>query len=119
MTIRERSIGAVTIIDIGGRIAVQDGADMFRDAVQHLVGQGRFALVVNFQGVPYIDSTAVGEIVRAYTTVVRQGGSLKLLNLTPRVHEILATTRLLTVFDSFDAEAKALESFRVPPIEPV
>ena len=119
MTIRERSVGDVTVIDIGGRITIQDGADMFRDAVQHLASQGRFKLVVNFQGVPYVDSTALGEIVRAYTTVRRQGGSLKLLHLTARVRELLAMTRLLAVFDSFDTEATAVESFRISPIEQV
>ena len=120
MTIRERSVGDVTIVDIGGRITVQDGADLFRDAVRRLASQGRWNLVVNVQGVPYIDSTALGEIVRAYTTVViRQGGSLKLLHLTARVHELLAMTSLVAVFDCFDAEAEAVESFRIPPIAQV
>ena len=119
MTIRERSVGDVTVIDIGGRITVQDGADLFRDAVRRLASQGRWDLVVNFQGVPYVDSTALGEIVRAYTTVRRQGGALKLLHLTARVHELLAMTKLLAVFDCFETEAQAVESFRIPPIAQV
>ena len=75
--------------------------------------------MVNFQGVPYVDSTALGEIVRAYTTVIRKGGSLKLLHLTARVHELLAVTSLVAVFDCFDAEAEAVESFRIQPIAQV
>jgi anti-sigma B factor antagonist len=92
-------------------MAVQDGADAFRDAVQQLVSQGRLKLVVNFQAVPYIDSTALGEMVRAYTSITRRGGSLKLLNLTRRVHKLLAMTGLLSVFDCVETERKALGSF--------
>jgi anti-sigma B factor antagonist len=70
-------------------------------------------LVINFHGVSYIDSTALGEIIRAYTSVTRKGGTLKLLNVTARVHELLMITRLLSVFDLFDAEAEAVKSFGV------
>ena len=114
MTIGERVIGDITILDIGGRMAVQDGADAFREAVQQLVSQGRLKLVVNFQAVPYIDSTALGEMVRAYTSITRRGGSLKLLSLTTRVHELLTMTGLLSVFDCVDTERKALESVGNP-----
>jgi len=111
MTLRERWIGDVTIIDVDGRITVQDGADNFRDVVRQLVRQGRVKLVLNFQNASYIDSTALGEIIRAYTSVTRKGGTLKLLNVTGRIHELLMITRLLTVFDLFDAEAEAVKSF--------
>ena len=74
MTILERSIGDVTILDIDGRITVQEGADVFREAVQRLVNQGRVKLVVNLRLVPYIDSTALGDLVWAFTTAVRRGG---------------------------------------------
>ena len=114
MTLHERWIGDITIIDTDGRITVQDGADIFRDAVRQLVRQGRVKLVLNFHDTSYIDSTALGEIVRAYTSATRQGGALKLLNVTPRVHELLAITKLLAVFDLFYAEAEAVKSFGVP-----
>ena len=113
MTVHERWIGDVTILDIDGRITVQDGADSFRDVIRQLVRQGRVKLVVNFHDVAYIDSTALGEIIRAYTSVTRKGGTLKLLNVTARVHELLMITRLLSVFDLFDAEAEAVKSFGV------
>ena len=113
MTLHERWIGDVTILDLDGRITVQDGADIFRDVVRQLVRQDRVKLVLNFHDVSYIDSTALGEIIRAYTSVTRKGGTLKLLNVTQRVHELLVITRLLSVFDLFDAEAEAVKSFGV------
>ena len=116
MTVHERSIGDVTIIDIDGRITVQDGADIFRDGVRQLVRQGRVKLVLNFHDAAYIDSTALGEIVRAYTSVTRKGGTLKLLNVPARVHELLMITKLLSVFDLFDAEVEAVKSFGVTRI---
>ena len=113
MTLHERWISDVTIIDVDGRITVHDGADIFRDVVRQLVRQGRVKLVLNFLDASYIDSTALGEIIRAYTSVTRQGGTLKLLNVPARVHELLMLTRLLSVFDLFDGEAEALKSFGV------
>lgn len=113
MTLNERWIGDITIIDINGRITVQDGADIFRDVVRQLVRQGRVKLVLNFHDASYIDSTALGEIIRTYTSVTRKGGTLKLLNVPAHVHELLMITRLLSVFDLFDAEAEALKSFGV------
>ena len=113
MTLRERWIGDVTILDVDGRITVEDGADILREAVRQLVRQGRVKLVLNCHDVSYIDSTALGEIVRAYTSVTRQGGTLKLLKVTPRVLELLMITRLLTVFDLFDVEAEAVKGFGV------
>ena len=113
ITLHERWIDDVTIIDLDGRMSVEDGADQFREAIRQLVRQGRAKLVINFQACPYIDSTALGETVRAYTSATRQGGTLKLLNVTPRVHELLMITKLLSVFDLFDAEAEAVKSFGV------
>ncbi len=111
MTIAERSVGDVTIIDVDGRITVDDGADVLRASARGLVRQGRVKLVLNLRGVPYIDSTALGEIVRDYTSAMRQGGGLKLLHVTSRVQELLIVTRLLSVFDLFDDEAEAVKSF--------
>jgi anti-sigma B factor antagonist len=114
MTINERSIGDVTILDIVGRITVQEGADKFRDAVRQLVRDERVKIVVNFKQATYIDSTALGEIIRSYTSVTRKGGSLKLLNVTDTIHQLLMITKLLTVFDLFDDEVEAAKSFGKP-----
>lgn len=111
LTVRERSMGDVTIIDLDGRITVEDGADSLRALVRQLVRRGRVQLVLNLHGAPYIDSTALGEMVCAYTSATRQGGTLKLLHVKPRVHELLMITKLLTVFDLFDDEAEAVKSF--------
>ena len=111
MTISERSVGNVAILDVDGRITVEDGAAEFRETVRQVVRRGRLNLIVNVRGVPYIDSTALGEIVRAYTTATRLGGTLKLLNVHGRVHDLLVITRLLSVFDLFDTESDAVKSF--------
>jgi anti-sigma B factor antagonist len=83
MTIGQRAVGDVIIVDVSGRIAVQEGADQFRDVTRELIRQGHVKVVLNLQGVPYIDSTALGEIIRTYTSVIRKGGSVKLLNVSP------------------------------------
>ena len=87
------------------------GDELLKDKVNSLVNQGHKKIVLNLAGVPYIDSAGLGEIVRTYTTVSRQGGSLKLLNLTKRITDLLSITKLLTVFETFDSENEAVKSF--------
>jgi anti-sigma B factor antagonist len=111
MTIGQRALGDVIVVDISGRITIQEGADQFRDATRELIRQGHVKIVLNLQNVPYIDSTALGEIIRTYTSVIRKGGSVKLLNPTSHVHQLMVITRLLSVFDLFDSEAEAVKSF--------
>jgi anti-sigma B factor antagonist len=111
MHIHERAIGDVTIIDVNGRMTLGEGQELLRDKVNSLIQQGQKKLVLNLAEVPYIDSAGLGEIVRTYTTVSHQGGALKLLNLTKRIQDLLAITKLLTVFETFDAEADAVGSF--------
>jgi anti-sigma B factor antagonist len=111
--ISDRAIGDITVIDVTGRITIDDGADPFRDLVRGLLRDGRVKLIINFHHATYIDSTALGEIVRSYTSATRKGGTLKLLSVSPRIHELLVVTKLLTVFDLFDDEAEAIRSFGV------
>jgi anti-sigma B factor antagonist len=111
MQIHEREISDVTVLDIHGKLTLGEGDELLRDKVNSLVHQGRKKILLNLSEVPYIDSAGLGEIVRTYTTVSRQGGSLKLLNLTKRIQDLLAITKLLTVFETFDAEADAVKSF--------
>jgi anti-sigma B factor antagonist len=111
MHIHERAVGNVTIIDVSGRMTLGEGQELLRDKVNSLIQQGQKNLVLNLAEVPYIDSAGLGEIVRTYTTVSHQGGALKLLNLTKRIQDLLAITKLLTVFETFDAEADAVGSF--------
>ena len=111
MEIDERTSGDVKILDLQGRLTLGDGDELLKDKINSLLLQGCRKLVLNLEGVPYIDSAGLGEIVRTYTTVSRQGGSLKLLNLTKRIEDLLSITKLLTVFETYDTEHEAVRSF--------
>ena len=111
MLIEERAAGDVTILDLTGKMTLGDGDEILKDKVNSLTMQGRKRIVLNLSAVPYIDSSGLGEIVRTYTTVSRQGGSLKLLCLTKRITDLLSITKLLTVFETYDNEADAVRSF--------
>lgn len=111
MQIEQRVVGDVTILDIKGKMTLGEGDELLKDKINSLVSQGQKKLILNLEGVPYIDSAGLGEIVRTYTTVSRQGGKLKLLNLTKRIEDLLSITKLLTVFEVFDSEDEAVKSF--------
>ena len=111
MEISERVVGDVMILDLKGKITLGEGDELLKDKINSLVLQGRRKVVLNLEEVPYIDSAGLGEIVRTYTTISRQGGSLKLLNLTKRITDLLSITKLLTVFETYDNEADAVRSF--------
>ncbi len=111
MQIEQRSVGDVVILDVKGKITLGEGDEQLKDKVNSLVNQGDRKIILNLEGVPYIDSAGLGEIVRTYTTVSRQGGSLKLLHLTKRIQDLLSITKLLTVFETFDSEGDAVRSF--------
>ena len=111
MQIDQRSSGDVVILDLKGKITLGEGDELLKVKVNSLVNQGHKKIVLNLAGVPYIDSAGLGEIVRTYTTVSRQGGSLKLLNLTKRITDLLSITKLLTVFETYESESDAVRSF--------
>jgi anti-sigma B factor antagonist len=111
MQIDERAVGDVVVLDLKGKITLGKGDELLKDKVNSLVNQGHRKILLNLAEVPYIDSAGLGEIVRTFTTVSRQGGSLKLLNLTKRITDLLAITKLLTVFETFDTENDAIRSF--------
>jgi anti-sigma B factor antagonist len=111
MDIAERTVSDVTVLDLKGKMTLGEGDELLKDKINSLLASGKKKLVLNLEGVPYIDSAGLGEIVRTYTTVSRQGGSLKLLNLTKRIEDLLSITKLLTVFETFDTEAEAVKSF--------
>ncbi len=112
MEIAERATGDVVILDLKGKLTIGEGDELLKDKINSLIQQGHRKLLLNLEGVPYVDSAGLGEIVRTYTTVSRQGGNLKLLNLTKRIQDLLAITKLLTVFDTYESEPEALESFK-------
>jgi anti-sigma B factor antagonist len=111
MQIEERTVGDVMILDLKGKITLGEGDELLKDKINSLVNQGHKKIILNLAGVPYIDSAGLGEVVRTYTTVSRQGGSLKLLALTKRITDLLSITKLLTVFETFEAENEAVQSF--------
>jgi anti-anti-sigma factor len=111
VTVHERSIGDVTILDLDGRITVQEGATVFRETLSRLLDGGRPKIIVNMAAVPYIDSTALGELVRGYTSAAKRGGAVKLLRVASPVQQLLTMTRLTGVFPTFQSEAEAVNSF--------
>ncbi len=111
MQIEQRSLGDVTVLDLKGKMTLGEGDELLKDKINSLMSQGLKKVLINLEGVPYIDSAGLGEIVRTFTTVSRQGGQLKLINLTKRIQDLLAITKLLTVFETYDSEQAAIKSF--------
>jgi anti-sigma B factor antagonist len=111
MQIDERAVGEVTILDLKGKITLNEGDEVLKDKINSLIMQGKKKILLNLADVPYIDSAGLGEIVRTYTTVSRQGGQLKLVNLTKRITDLLMITKLLTVFETFEVEQDAIKSY--------
>jgi len=106
-----RQVDGVTIVDLSGRITLGEGSTMLRDIVRDLIAKGNKKILLNLGDVTYIDSSGIGELVSAFTTVRNGGGELKLLNLTKKVHDLLQITKLYTVFDIKDDETQAVQSF--------
>ncbi len=106
-----RQVDGVSIVDLSGRITLGEGSTMLRDIVRDMIAKGNKKILLNLGDVTYIDSSGIGELVSAFTTVRNGGGELKLLNLTKKVHDLLQITKLYTVFDIKDDEANAIQSF--------
>jgi anti-sigma B factor antagonist len=112
MQIAERESGAVTVLDLSGRITMGEDGNLLKDKLQSLLHQGKKNILFNLAEVSYVDSAGLGAIVSAYTTVTREGGSLKLANVTKKLQDLLSITKLLTVFETFDSEGEALRSYK-------
>jgi len=111
MKFTTRQVDGVTILDLAGRITLGEGSVTLRDAVKDTVAKGAKKILLNLKDVDYIDSSGLGELVAGYTTVKNQGGELKLLHLTDKVHDLLQITKLYTVFDIYDDETHAISAF--------
>jgi anti-sigma B factor antagonist len=107
-----RFAGEVTVVEMGGRIALGEGSALLRKTIRDLLTERRTRILLNLADISYIDSSGIGELVSAYTSVKGQGGELKLLHLTKKVHDLLQITRLFTVFEVFTDEPAALKSFK-------
>jgi anti-sigma B factor antagonist len=106
-----RQVGDVSVIDVVGRITLGEGASTLRETIRGLVSKGNKKILLNLGEVTYIDSSGIGELVSAFTTVTNQSGVLRLLGLTKRVKDLLQITKLYTVFEVFDNETTAVRSF--------
>ena len=111
LEVTERQAGDVTILDMNGAVRMGEGAVALRNAIRGLVEQGKKKILLNLGGVKNVDSSGIGELIANFTTVRREGGQLKLLNLTEKIQNLLVITKLLTVFDAYDNESDALSSF--------
>jgi anti-sigma B factor antagonist len=111
LNINERLNGDVTILDMDGRVTIGEGSVALRNEIRRLVGDGRKKIVLNLGGIGYLDSSGIGEIVSSFTAVGKEGGTLKLLNLTQKIQDLLAITKLITVFEVFENEGDAVASF--------
>ncbi len=111
MKIEKRQEKDVTILDLKGKILIGDGIDELRAAINNAIKAKETKLLLNFKDVPYLDSTGLGEVVRSYTSIKKEGGAVKILNLTQKVKDLLSVTKLITVFETFEDEKKAISSF--------
>ena len=111
MKITTRTVDSVTVVDLQGRLTLGEDTEQFRTQIRELIQSGIKKILLNMGNVGYIDSSGVGELVRAYASLTNQGGQLKLLNLTKKLHDLLTVTKLLTVFEAHENEPRAIKSF--------
>jgi len=111
MKVAIRQVDGITILDLSGRITLGEGSITLRDSVRDVLAKGSKKILLNLAQITYIDSSGIGELVSAFTSVKNAGGELKLLNLTQKVHDLLQITKLYTVFDIWDNEASAIGAF--------
>jgi anti-sigma B factor antagonist len=112
LTIKERQVGDVTVLDMEGKITIGEGSVALRTAIRRLLEEGKKKILLNLAGVGYIDSSGIGELVSSYTAINKEDGQLKLLNLTQKLQDLLTITKLLTVFDVYESEEEALAGFK-------
>jgi anti-sigma B factor antagonist len=112
MDIKERVVEGVSVLDISGKIVLGEGDLQIRDRIKDLLADGQRQILLNLGDVSYVDSAGLGALISSYTTVKREGGQLKLVNLTKRIKDLLAITKLITVFDTYEKENEALESYK-------
>jgi anti-sigma B factor antagonist len=110
MTIEQRSVGPVVVLDLAGKLVLGDGSGLLKDKVHSLVFQGQKNIVLNLAGISYMDSAGLGELIATHTTVAREGGTVKIANLTKRVSDLLSISKVLTVFDVYDTEEAAVKA---------
>lgn len=111
LNISERQAGDITILDMDGKVTIGEGSVALRSAIRRLLGEDKKKILLNLGSVGYVDSSGIGELVSSFTAVNKEGGQLKLLNLTQKIQDLLAITKLLTVFDVYENEGEALGGY--------
>jgi anti-sigma B factor antagonist len=112
LNISERQAGDVTVLDLSGKITIGEGSVSLRGAIRRLIEEGKKKILLNLGKVSYVDSSGIGELVSSFTTINREGGQLKLLNLSQKIQDLMTITKLHTVFDVYDDETTGLNSFK-------
>jgi len=112
VTLSTRRVGKVTVVEAAGRITAGEAATSFRDTIRGLASAGQTKLLVNLAEISYMDSSGIGELVAGFTTLAHHGGVMKLLKLSKRVHDLLQSTKLYTMFEVYDDERRAVASFQ-------
>jgi anti-sigma B factor antagonist len=116
MTLTERNVGRIAVLDLAGRLTSTDGSGLLKEAVDRLIAAGRTQFVLNLSELSYMDSGGLGEIIACYSATVRVKGAIKLAHTTERIQDLLSITKLITVFDTYDTEQLALDSFPAAPV---
>jgi len=111
MDIKERVVDGVSVLDLAGKIVLGEGDGQIRERIKDLLADGQRKILLNLGDITYIDSAGLGALISSYTTTRREGGQLKLVSLTKRIQDLLAITKLITVFDTYDSETEELDSF--------
>jgi anti-sigma B factor antagonist len=111
MTVTERKVGNVTIVDVAGRMVSTDNPGRLKDKISSLVFQGEKQIILNLGNVNYVDSSGLGEIVACHGSAIKAGSVIKIANAANKIKDLLVMTRLLTVFDAHDTEEGALKAF--------
>jgi anti-sigma B factor antagonist len=112
MQMSERQVGPVTVLDLVGQLTIDQGALRLKDKINSLLVQEQTSVLLNLAGISYIDSGGLGQLVASYSSLAKANGALKLLNVNKRNHDLLSITRLVTLFQTFDSEDEALQSFQ-------
>jgi anti-sigma B factor antagonist len=107
----DREVSGVNVIDLDGRIVLGEESNSFREKVKSLLAAGKKKIVLNLANVSYIDSAGLGTLVATFHSARSQGATLKLANLGAKFKEVLQVTKLMTVFDTYENEAAAVQSF--------
>ena len=111
MDIKERVVDGVSVLDLSGKIVLGEGDGQVRERIKDLLSDGQKKILLNLGNVTYVDSAGLGALISSYTTTKREGAQLKLVNLTKRIQDLLAITKLITVFDTYDNEQEAIKSY--------